>query len=438
MTHPSPGAQRIPRDRDNRLPEGRVGVASGSEIRASEHVAGLFGAVCAATITLFPFAVFKSPASRYVGIAAPALNLYTYTFTVALALAVCLIVRPAQTVRALAIFLPFLVGFAYLWATSWVHSPKSTSGALHMLLAVGAFAAGYSQGVMTHFTQGVFRTLSCVAILELAVSVAAIAGYDIWPFPHLAPTSSRAVGTVGDPGQLSKLLLLAAIASLLLESTRRLDRYLMWLGYCSALVGVGLTQSRAGLIGQLALLLIYAVVRRPNEAASRRERSLLAAGILIGLAALPAVMLRFADDPAGGARPYLSQVAWSAIADYGTFGVGPNMYVTVVGFRDPLTASGVPVHNGLLLSAVELGVPLATLFFAPFVILLGQAIFATLFQRADLPDASAIAAAAVPALIIAAVTGWGLLQAPILELTALVLGAILSTQGQLSRNARPS
>ena len=47
-------------------------------------------------------------------------------------------------------------------------------------------------------------------------------------------------------------------------------------------------------------------------------------------------------------------------------GVGPNSYVAIAGASDPLTASGVPVHNVLLLSAAELGIIGALLLWLPF------------------------------------------------------------------------
>jgi hypothetical protein len=100
---------------------------------------------------------------------------------------------------------------------------------------------------------------------------------------------------------------------------------------------------------------------------------------------------------------------------------------------DPLTASGVPVHDAFLLTVGEMGIFAGALIWLPFALLLIRAIRSSRTAGAVGLTARAYLAI-VPALLLTGVTGWGLLQAPTFELFALVAGLFA---GQLSTEPEP-
>ncbi len=139
--------------------------------------------------------------------------------------------------------------------------------------------------------------------------------------------------------------------------------------------------------------------------------SKLAIPIVIGIAAFASAggvwVARFEEDPEGSTRQHFNDVATALIPANPLAGTGPNTYITTAGPTDLLTAQGWPVHNSVLLAAVEIGVGGALLLFGP-----------PLFSPSSLPgvvvvrtttkgDFARAYVASTPGIALVALTGWG-------------------------------
>ncbi|MFC8614864.1 O-antigen ligase family protein [Micromonospora purpureochromogenes] len=140
----------------------------------------------------------------------------------------------------------------------------------------------------------------------------------------------------------------------------------------AALATTALTGSRTGLLAVLMLIVMGELMMRRLGAeggpTGRRSRQTVIGFILLGigvLAVAPVFIVRMIADPTGGARAQIMSSALEFLASKPWWGIGPNNYVEVVGRIDPVVAGGVPVHNGVLLAAVELGIPGAVVLLTP-------------------------------------------------------------------------
>jgi O-antigen ligase len=138
---------------------------------------------------------------------------------------------------------------------------------------------------------------------------------------------------------------------------------------------------------------------------------------------------RMDSDAADPLRPALMAAALAQIDHTPWLGVGPNSYVEVVGAYDAVTAQGFPAHNTFLLMVAEVGIPLAVLFFIPFILLVWRAIR----SRKTPGSAGAFSWAiigATPGLLAITMTGWGMLSGFSLCLWMLVSGVALAQIGK--------
>jgi O-antigen ligase len=152
------------------------------------------------------------------------------------------------------------------------------------------------------------------------------------------------------------------------------------------------------------------------------------------------IATRIQEDPNGGPRAGLAAAALEQI-DRQPWGIGPNTYVSVVSKYDAVTASGDPVHNTFLLTAAELGVLGAVLFWLPVAGLVTIAWMSR--RRPGFAGSFALAiVASAPGLYVVNATGWAILRGPLLPLWFLVCGIAYSQLGSArwglstSRNRR--
>jgi O-antigen ligase len=188
-------------------------------------------------------------------------------------------------------------------------------------------------------------------------------------------------------------------------------------------IPLGLSQGRANILAAFTTIIFWALL-------SGRRRSLalrLGLPLIVVLAALPfagSIAKRIEEDPNGGPRAGLTATAYEQI-DREPWGVGPNSYVAVVSAYSSVVALGYPVHNTFLLTAAELGIPGAILFWLPIAGLLVLAIRSR--RRDGFAGSFAIAIlASAPGLYVVNATGWGMLSLFPLPLWFLVCGIAYS------------
>jgi O-antigen ligase len=139
------------------------------------------------------------------------------------------------------------------------------------------------------------------------------------------------------------------------------------------------------------------------------------------------IATRIQQDPNGGPRAGLAAAAIEQI-DRQPWGIGPNAYVSVVSKYDAVTANGYPVHNTFLLTAAELGVLGALLFWLPVLGLVAVAWMSR--KRPGFAGSFAIAiVASAPGLYVVNATGWAILRGPLLPLWFLICGIAYSQLG---------
>jgi hypothetical protein len=64
---------------------------------------------------------------------------------------------------------------------------------------------------------------------------------------------------------------------------------------------------------------------------------------------------RFRQDLRGGSRSLRNAQALRELPEHWLVGAGPSRYVTEIGYLDPVTGRGLPVHNSALLVLLQLG-----------------------------------------------------------------------------------
>ena len=268
----------------------------------------------------------------------------------------------------------------------------------------------------------VMTIIMAVVLVEAAVVAIQAAGFVLPIFGGTISAGgyARATGTLGHPGTLGKvmtLLLLLALPST--NSGDKNTRRMAWAVVILAALITGMTLGRANILALVATLLLWFLLDP-----TRRLGGRIRIGVLVLLIVSPfitSVLGRFDDDPTGGARPQLEAEALNQIGHALFLGTGPNTYVEVVGATGSFTGAGFPVHNAFLLLLAELGLPLALLFLWPFIA--ATSIGVRQLSRRVPDDAFARALlVAIPGTLITAVTGWGLLQGPMLYLWVAVYG----------------
>ncbi|MEU4550661.1 O-antigen ligase family protein [Micromonospora violae] len=380
-------------------------------------------AVLVATLGLAPIALAPSEVVIYSGVATGEPMLYTYTIAIAAAVVVIGIQTRRQLTRAFFPWVPFL-GWLLLFAVlAWDSSLRTVSGLVHFTLVAIVFAVGVTAERADRRNSVLLWAFAAVAWLQLFAITMAVLGF---PLRRIAGTQAldvlgRATGLTSHPGELAKLLFFCGMCALTLPQKTVRQRWVAWSTLGAVLLGVSLTQSRSVLAAVVAMILILVVLEFVTGRWQKKYFVVLGITGALGLLSVPWLIKRFTADPEGGDRQHLLQVAFDVIREHPWAGVGPNSYVAIAGASDPLTASGVPVHNVLLLSAAELGIIGALLLWLPFALTATTAVHAV-FRVRTAELAPRVLVSALPGLVLIGMTGWGLMQGPYFLMLALIAG----------------
>lgn len=315
----------------------------------------------------------------------------------------------------------------WLW---WGRSEEHDAGLAHLGVGFGAWLVGascaYAIRADPRVRERAAMYLTALLAIQAVVVIGQAVGFDINPMSaeELAILDGRYNGLLNHPGQLANATLMIFVLILALRgagdswrSGRTALIFALVMGICIA------AGSRAQILGALVLLMGWSLFAYGQAAPRGKRFGALGIGIVGLLASYPVLQRRFEEDPTGGGRGVLQEIGLQAVTDHPVDGVGPNSYVSVVGLSDALTASGVPVHNAFLLSAVEIGIIGAIALWLPVLWTFVRGF--RLRKEVDIVQAPAAATAAffVP-FVISTFTGWGLLSDPLYGLLMLVMGAL--------------
>jgi hypothetical protein len=405
---------------------GGFGVAVATARRPGWPVLALILLLC--SLILLPRSLSHDPNPRHVGIALSVPAVATYTVTV-FGLGYVLLLRVLYRPRARSIpisvfvFLGFLVvGFSDIWHGT----DEQFSGALQLGLGFCAWFVGGQLGPLILRQERHIRWIagSILGIVGIEALVTALqrAGIRINPMnPALAALmGNRTNGTTNHPDNLGKVLFLLLILSLgLMATTDARARRMLWIAVVLMFIPLGLSEGRANILAALTTIIFWALL-------SGRRRSI---GIRVGiplvviLIFLPfagSIAKRVEEDPQGGGRTGLAAAAYEQIHRQ-PWGVGPNSYVSVVSKYDYLTNTGYSVHNTFLLTAAELGVLGAILFWLPVAGLLVLAVINR--KHSGFAGSFAIVViASAPGLYVINATGWAMISSFLLPLWFLICG----------------
>lgn len=418
----------------------RVGVTVGTFITVAVAVVTIFlgtwkrfgGFGAAASLILFSLAVYPRQLTASDGLPHHGLSTAEPEITnyglIAFGLAIIGLANK-KTQATLVAYVPLGIYILTSITLQWSGSPEQLAGVLQLFIVVCSWGAGswLLSALDIHGTSG--RLLSFLLLLLVGVQLT-FAGLQ---FLGLIGGNiilnedgggfSRVSGTLNNPNNLGKVLVLTMV--LLLPLTRSADR---WTRHSSlyavllALIPIALTGGRAVFIGAVSILLVWAVMLPGTR--SWGTKILLPAGVaVVGVFFAGFFITRFQEDPTGGSRNGLTDVALQQIAANPLQGIGPNSYVSVVGTFDPVTGSGLPVHNSFLLMTAEIGIVGATLLFGPMVLTLFRALRD--IRRVDLAgDFARATISAAPAIILIAATGWGMTSGHVMAYWFFMFGVI--------------
>jgi len=383
--------------------------------------------VLVVTLGIAPLALLPIASPIYAGMATAAPTLYTYTLAIVLAATVLAFREPRMMLAASLPWAPLLAWLIVLTIFAWDSTPRLYSGLIHLVLGAAAFAIGVGAAVDDRDGEAsptllrvpwLFAAVAWIQVLTVALALAGLPLRTL-TFALAQDVNGRATGLTTHPGELSKLLFFCAMCALLLPQRTPRERWFAWSTFGVILVGIFLTQSRAALGGLVVMIGIFVRLEFAVGRWQRRHAVVLGMTVVLALASIPWIIHRFATDT--GARGHTMRIAFDVIRDRPWSGVGVNSYVAVVGRTDPLTSTGVPVHNIFLLSAAEMGIVGALLLWLPFVLVSVRAVGALRASRGTDPAARVIVAA-LPGVVMMALTGWGLLQGPYFLLFAFMFG----------------
>jgi|GEM_PF-1419555 len=292
-------------------------------------------------------------------------------------------------------------GLVYVWNDT----PLVYAGALQLLTGVLAWGVGVAVARMRHtdaVERAILLVLAGVVVFEAMLCILQYAGLPINLGPEAGALGARVRGTTNHPNTLGKLLFILLILLLPLTASRS-AKVGRWAIISAGLLFVpfGLAQGRANLAALISALLIWAVLT-PNTRFSTSRRLALIPIAAIGIAATAgSVAARFEEDPTGGARSRLYEIAADAIPDHLWFGVGPNSYVVEIA---QFYGSFIPIHNTFVLLLAETGVIGVALYFGPLLVAVARAITTVRRNRYSRALVSTF-----PGWLMIGMTGWGLL-----------------------------
>lgn len=361
--------------------------SSAAAVARAEWPVVLSAAVPVICLALLPKTFAPADAPRHIGIAIPIFAPSTWMIAL-IAASVVLLATAWRRLRWLPVLALAISALALcIGIGSVVRGGASTRelvGAVQYLSAPIAYAVGCL--LATHRAAGPALRLAAAGIIVAQFGCSALQRLGVPLNPMGTAEAARYLGdrtngTLNHPVNLAKAIVL--VLALYYITTGRDSRIGFGRLQLPAIVGrygipaaalatTALTGSRTGLLAVVMLIVMGELMQRRRTAVGlrtgRRSRETVIGLVLLGigvLAAAPVFIARMIADPSGGARAQVVSSALEFLAREPWWGIGPNSYVEVVGRTDPLVASGVPVHNGFLFAAVELGIPGALLLFAP-------------------------------------------------------------------------
>jgi len=385
------------------------------------------------SLILLPKSLSHDPNPGHIGIAesVPVLATYTVILMCIAYIFVLRILYGQSRARSLPlsafVFLAFLVvGLSSIWQGT----DEQLAGGLQLTMGYLAWFVGGQLGplilVETRRIQAVAGAIVGIVGIETVVTVLQRAGMRINPMsPSLALLmGDRTNGTTNHPDDLGKVLLLLVILCLgLMGTTDQRTRRTLWLAVVLAFIPLGLSQGRADLLAALTTIVLWALLSGRRWSMTIRVGVPLAA-ILITLPFAGAIITRVQEDPDGGPREGLAAAAIEQIHRQ-PWGVGPNSYVSVVSAYDQVTALGYPVHDTFLLTAAELGVLGAILFWLP---VMGFLVMAWMARKRPgfAGSFGTVIVASAPGLFVVNYTGWAMISVFLLPLWFLIYGIAYS------------
>lgn len=337
------------------------------------------------------------------------------TYTVGIILIASMGVFVSKRSRANLLLLPLVVFLLFCYCFVWEPTGEVQAGMIHFFTAGAAWSAGLfaASSVDKNGKSGQTFILWILAtvLLQLCISVLQFAGFPL--FPTNAATSelvgSRINGSFGHPTTLGKVLLLFQMVCLpFTRSTTRLTRSSAWIAVVAAFPMFILSGGRANFFSAIVMVLLWTLLLpRGRALGSKVAIPLIVATVAFASAGV--WVARFEEDPEGSTRQHFNEVAMALIPENPIAGTGPNTYITTAGPTDMLTAQGWPVHNSVLLAAVEIGTLGAFLLFLPLLVALYVA-WRRRSEDTDAGDFSRAYVASMPGIALVALTGWGMMS----------------------------
>lgn len=399
-------------------------------------------AVLLGSLILFPKSLTHDPDPKHIGIAQSVPELATYS-AILLVIAYVLLLRLLYRPRARSIPISAFVFLGFLvigLCTIWQGTDEQLAGAFQLSLGFCAWFVGGQLGPIVLSQARRIRWIAGVIVgiiaTEAVVATLQRAGFRINPMTaSLAKImGDRTNGTTNHPDNLGKVLLLLLILSLgLMGTTDMRARRTLWIGVVLMFIPLGLSQGRADLLAALTTIVFWALLSGGRRPMAVRVGIPLVA-ILVVLPFAGSVEKRIEEDPNGGPRASLAVSGIEQIHRQ-PWGIGPNSYVSVVSAYDYVTSTGFPVSNAFLLTAAELGILGAVLYWLPvagFLALAGMSC-----KRPGFEGSFAIAViASAPGMYVINATGWAMLSVFLLPLWFLIYGIAYSQFVSARRTAR--
>src|SRR5665213_2598427 len=300
-------------------------------------------AILAVSAAVLPKALTPNSPTQYVGIATRIPTLYTISM-MAFVFGCWIVLRHLRVfLMGLAAWLPFLLLTVLYWQHSWPNDPITRSGMLQISTAIAIFAMSYAAtrtGLIKAATLS--RILMfCVAMQGLAV-LSDLAGVPIYTSrvasvdgPH-----GRVVGFTSHAEVLAQIILICMVGILCHEPEKKVEQVTQWCSVATCLAIIALTLGRAAFSAAVFTVVVFALLQ-PGVRGRRTRAVLISTASIASLFAAASLIARFHEDPTGGDRSYLTNVALAAIHAMPSSGLGLNQYVNVVGSYDPLVGSGV-------------------------------------------------------------------------------------------------
>ncbi len=382
------------------------------------------------TVAIYPKLLTSGLPTKHVGIAGEIPSLSSYSLWLLIALGFVVLI--GKLPRSVFLFVPFVLFLAIGISFIWGGTGEQWAGVLQLLLAPAAWAMGAycvrKGNASLKWVRFLAALIMCVMLLQTAVCLLQMAGVPVNPMEasQEALLPGRFNGTLVHPNDLGKIVVI--LLGILLPFARYSDTIIRRLAVCAFSFGfcvLALTGGRAVFVGCLAMVLISALLSPRARGEISRKWLAVFGCMIVGLIFSGVLVSRWEEDPAGGARSGLVDLALHQIGANFTTGVGPNSYVSVVGRFDALTASGVPVHNSFLLALAELGFFGLLCMLIPVIALVVKCVRLVL-RPSIAGDFARAGLAFFPALYLIGSTGWGLLGSYVLPALFFFFGFIFT------------